>query len=328
VRVIYRIVLGEPITLREILVRGNVHTQDRVLRREMTIRPGQLANPKEIERSRARIEATGFFTPDTFHPDVLPPQVRYLDTGEPGVKDIEYAVEEGGVLGFEISGGISTTNGAFGSVRLRKGNFDITNLPTSLGGTIDEVAHLEAFHGAGERLLIEAAPGTQVTRYSISFFEPDIFGCRRSTTGSGSTRATRRSFESHDEERRDYSVRVQRQLTPDSSACVRYGIGSVDVSDLNTGGEPGLEPAVRAAGPEGPGGQERPRAHRPGLRVQHGRQPHHAAQRPRRELQAASTTRRWAATSTSRARRCRSTSTTSSTRTPTSSRTTCTSAAW
>jgi len=241
VRVIYRLVQGAPISLREILVRGNVHTQDRVLRRLMTIKPGQLAVPKEIERSRARIEATDFFSPDVFHPDVLPPRVRYLDTGDPAVKDVEFAVEEGGVLGFEISGGLSTTNGAFGAIRLRKGNFDITNLPSSFGSTIEEVARLEAFHGAGQSLRIEAAPGTEVTRYSVSFFDPDVFHMQEDYVGLGlDARNVRRIYESHDELRREYSVKLQRQLTADSSAFVRYGIGRVEIDNLNTGGEPGL----------------------------------------------------------------------------------------
>jgi outer membrane protein insertion porin family len=240
-QVTYRIVQGDPITLREILVRGNVHTQDRVLRRLMTVEPGQLADPRAIERSRARIEATDFFSPDVFHPEILPPTVRYLDTGDPAVKDLEYVVEEGGVLGFEISGGISTTNGAFGAIRLRKGNFDVANLPSSFGDTISEIAQLEAFHGAGQSLRIEASPGTEVTRYSISFFEPDIFHLHEDYIGLGlDARSSRRQFESHDEERRDYSARLTRQLSLDSSASVRYGIGSVDIDDLDTGGEPGL----------------------------------------------------------------------------------------
>jgi outer membrane protein insertion porin family len=241
VRVVYRIVQGEPIQLREILVRGNLHTQDRVIRRLVTVKPGQLADPKEIERSRARIEATTFFSPDGFHPDVIPPQVRYVDTGDPGVKDLEFAVQEGGVLGFELSGGISTTQGAFGGIRLRKGNFDLTNFPSSFGSAFDEVANLEAFHGAGQRLQLEALPGTEVTRYNISFFDPDVFHLKEEYVGLGvDARNTRRQYDSHDEKRRDYSLRLVRQVSADSSVWIRYGLGSVDVEDIDPGGEPGI----------------------------------------------------------------------------------------
>ena len=241
VRVVYRLVQGEPIRIREVRIRGNLHTQDAVLRRLITVEPGQLADPEAIERSRSRIEATDFFTPDPFRQDILPPQVHYLDTGDPAVKDLEFVVEESGVLNFNLSGGVSTSNGLFGSIQLRKGNFDVTNLPSSLGSTFGEIGRLEAFHGAGQNLSLFASPGTQVSRYGVSFFEPDIFALQKNYVGLGlNVVNSRRRFESHREHRRDYSVRLQRQLSPDSSASLSYGYGSVDVTDLATGGEPGL----------------------------------------------------------------------------------------
>jgi outer membrane protein insertion porin family len=241
VKVTYRIAQGEPITLREIRLAGNLHTQDRVLRRLMTIEPGQLADPKEIERSRARIEATDFFSPDVFHPDIIPPRYEYRDTGDPGVKDLEFLVEEGGVLRFEVSGGISTTNGAFGTIRLSKGNFDLANLPSSFGDSIGEVARLESFHGAGQSLTLNASPGTELTRYSISFFDPDVFKMQEDYVGLGLLASnSRRNLESHDEERREYGLRLVRQITADASIFARYGVGSIDVGDIFTGNEPSL----------------------------------------------------------------------------------------
>ncbi|MEQ1891916.1 MAG: BamA/TamA family outer membrane protein [Planctomycetota bacterium] len=241
VKVTYRVAQGEPITLGEIRLAGNLHTQDRVLRRLMTIEPGQLANPKEIERSRTRIEATDFFSPDVFHPDIIPPRYEYRDTGDPGVKDLEFLVEEGGVLRFEISGGISTTNGAFGTIRLSKGNFDLTNLPSSFGDSIGEVARLESFHGAGQNLTLNASPGTELTRYSISFFDPDVFKMQEDYVGLGLLASnSRRRLESHVEERREYGLRLVKQVTADASVFARYAVGSIDVSDIFTGNEASL----------------------------------------------------------------------------------------
>ena len=241
VRVVYRIAQGEPVHIREILVRGNLHTQDRVLRSRVTVEPGQLANQVEIERSRARIESTGFFSPDAFHPDILPPRVRYVDTGDPDWKDLEFLVDEGGVLSFQVSGGISTTSGLFGTVQLQKGNFDIGNLPSSFTGTIEEIARLEAFHGAGQTLRFQASPGTERTFFDVYFSEPDIFRLHEDRIGLAlDARSLRRQYESHTEDRRDYSVRLSRQTGPDSSVWTRYDLASVDVEDLDRGGEPTL----------------------------------------------------------------------------------------
>jgi len=241
VRVTYEIVEGEPITLREIQVRGNLHTQDRVIRRLITVKPGQLANPKEIERSRARIEATDYFSPNQFNRDVVPPHVRYVDTGDPGVKDLEFAVQEGSVLDFQLSGGISSTYGLFGAITLRKSNFDVTNLPSSLGSTLGEIADREAFHGGGQSLTIQASPGSRISNYFVSFFEPDVFRMNEDYIGMGlDARLRNLRFDSHFEERREYGLRLVRQLTADSNLSLRYTIGTVDVTDLDTGGEPSL----------------------------------------------------------------------------------------
>jgi outer membrane protein insertion porin family len=241
VKVIYRLVEGQPIRLGEILVRGNLHTQDRVVRRLVTVEPGDLADPVQIERSRTRIESTGFFSPDQFRLDVVPPQYRYLDTPDPGVKDLEFRVDEGGVLNFQIGGALSSVNGLTGTLSMRKGNFDLTNLPSSLGSTFGEIGRLEAFHGAGQSLSFSANPGTELSQYSISFSEPDLFELHEDYIGLRLTALSRRRrFDSHLEERRDYAFQLVRQLTPDSSASLGFGTGSVDVSDLDEGGEPGV----------------------------------------------------------------------------------------
>jgi outer membrane protein insertion porin family len=241
VHVTYRLVQGEPQYIREIRVRGNVHTQDRVIRRAITVDPGDLADPTEIERSRARIEATGFFSPDTFHPEIIPPHYRYLETGDPSWKDLEYVIDEGGVLSFNVSGGISTTSGAFGTIELSKGNFDLTNLPSSPWNAIDEIASLEAFHGAGQTLRVSASPGTELTRYGIFFFEPDLFRLHEERIGLAlDARRSLRAFETHDEERRDYSARLSRQISADADVFVRFDLGTVEVDDVDTGGEPGI----------------------------------------------------------------------------------------
>lgn len=241
VKVVYRLIEGEPMRLGEIHVRGNLHTQDRVVRRLVTVEPGELADPTEIERSRARIESTGFFSPDQFRQDIIPPQVRYLDTADPAVKALEFRIDEGGVLNFNIGGALSTVNGLSGNLQMRKGNFDLTNVPRSLGSTFGEIGRLEAFHGAGQTLNFSAQPGTEISQYSITFFEPDLFALHEDYVGLRvSAQSRRRRFDSHLEERRDYGLALVRQLTPDSSASAGYSIGSVEVSDLDEGGEPGL----------------------------------------------------------------------------------------
>ncbi len=240
VHVTYRIHQGAEQFIREIRIAGNLHTQDRVVRRLLTVHPGTRADPAEIERSRARLQGTGFFT-DEMDPAHPPPTYRYLPTGDPSWKDLEYVIEEGQVLTFNISGGISSTNGAFGTIALAMRNFDLFDLPSSPWSAIDEVASKEAFHGAGQVLRISASPGTEITRFDVVFSEPDIFRLHEKRIGlTLDARRSRRSFDSHDEERGEFGFELSRQFTADSSGFLGFSLGSVDVDDIDTGGEPSL----------------------------------------------------------------------------------------
>jgi outer membrane protein insertion porin family len=61
--------------------------------------------------------------------------------------------------------------GIVGSIILNERNFDIFRFPTSLADIFDG----RAFRGAGQELRVEAVPGTQLQRYSISVREPFLF---------------------------------------------------------------------------------------------------------------------------------------------------------
>jgi len=241
VDVTYIILQGRQQFIREILVRGNLYTQDRVIRRLLTVEPGDVANPQEIARSRARVERTGFFS-NTFNlVDHREPTFRFLETGDPNWKDLEYTVEEGDDLQFNISGGVSSNDGAFGIVSVTRRNFDIFDVPKSPWALIEDVVERRAFHGAGQELSIEASPGTEISFFRVRFNEPDLFYThqdRVSLTLNAQNRLRR--FETHDEERSRFGARFGRQIGPDSTVFVGYEFGQVDIDDIDTGGEPSL----------------------------------------------------------------------------------------
>jgi outer membrane protein insertion porin family len=64
--------------------------------------------------------------------------------------------------------GINSDAGLVGNVTIDEQNFDITRVPQSFEDLTDGTA----FRGAGQRFRIEAAPGTQVSRYMITFQDP------------------------------------------------------------------------------------------------------------------------------------------------------------
>ncbi len=240
VHVVYRIAQGRPIFIREIPITGVLHTKDRVVRRLITVEPGDRADTEEIERSRTRLQSSGLFSSER-DPNHVEPRYRFIDTEDPAWKDLEFIVDEGDVLTFNVAGGISSNQGAFGVLTLSHRNFDLKNLPDSPWSLVGDVASREAFHGAGQELTLQASPGTEVSYFDIFFREPDLFGSHTDRISLSLNAQSRlRRFDSHDEERERVGFELGRLLTPDSSVFAGFNYGNVDVDDFETGGEPSL----------------------------------------------------------------------------------------
>lgn len=242
VEVTYRLAQGRELALREIVFAGAHHTRDRVLRRELSVFPGARADLGEIEKSLARIQATGYFTDDLRRLEHHDPSYRFLPVeGDPSRVDLEYAVDEGRVIDFNISGGVDSNDGAFGIVSLTMRNFDASDLPRSLWSSLSEIYHKEAFHGAGQLLQLEVAPGTKLSRFRIRFREPDIFRTHLKPVSFEIDLQQRlRRYDLYDEDRFEKKIQFGRKLTHDLFVGVGYTHASVEVSNLDSSGVPPL----------------------------------------------------------------------------------------
>lgn len=179
VDVAYRVMQGRKRVIREVKFQGAGHTRDRVLRREISVLPGQVADIREISGSLSRLYSTSYFLDDYAPEDHRDPVYRFLavdDPNHPELVDLEYQVEEGRVINFNIQGGVDSNTGLFGRLILRMDNFDVSDLPSSLWSAPGEIYRKEAFHGAGQLLDMTLSPGTEVNSFRVHFLEPDILG--------------------------------------------------------------------------------------------------------------------------------------------------------
>ncbi|MBM3975372.1 MAG: outer membrane protein assembly factor [Planctomycetes bacterium] len=243
VRVTYRIAQGEKQFLREILFSGAENTQDRVMRRLVTLNPGEQADLKEIYKSLNRLRGTGYFT-DTRDPSrPVEPRFRFKDTDKSGWKDLEFLLEEGDVLGTSFSIGAGGSFGVFGTVSLTLRNFDITDTPDSWvpWDLVQEMVDREAFHGAGQELTLLVQPGTKFTRYQVRFREPDILRSHIDRVSLElEAERTQRFRKLYDEERNEFGFDLGRQISPDATIFAGYSHALVDISDIEAGSEPSL----------------------------------------------------------------------------------------
>jgi outer membrane protein insertion porin family len=128
---------------------------------------------------------------------------------------------------FMFGVGINSDAGLFGSIVIDEQNFSLLKFPRRW----EEFKNATAFRGNGERLHIEAVPGTQVQRYSISWQNPYIFDTKNSLGVSGFYYS--RQFTNWFEQRIGGSVSVGRQFTPDLSGSLAYRGAQVNISNPN-----------------------------------------------------------------------------------------------
>lgn len=122
-----RIQEGEPVYVNRIEVQGNYESRDYVIRRELRFQEGELANLKEIERSKTRIFNLGYYEDVSIDP--FPSEGKNWD--------FVAKVRERFTGQFSVGLGYNQVTGISGFVSLRKGNFlgtgDIAGISISYG---------------------------------------------------------------------------------------------------------------------------------------------------------------------------------------------------
>ena len=232
----YRIMQGRKRVIREVLFQGAAHTRDRVLRREISALPGEVADIREITSSLSRLYSTSYFLDDYAEGEHRDPVYRFIPVGDPDhpeLVDLEYQVEEGRVINFNIQGGVDSNDGLFGRLTMRMANFDIADLPSSLWSAPGEIYRKEAFHGAGQLLDLTLSPGTQVNSWRIHFREPDIFGRHFDPYSLDlDVFRSRQDFDNYQEDRLNRTAKLGRDIGRNLTLFAGYSNQEVGVSDI------------------------------------------------------------------------------------------------
>jgi outer membrane protein insertion porin family len=122
--------------------------------------------------------------------------------------------------------GVNSDAGLVGSVVLNERNFDLFRPPTSLADILEG----RAFRGAGQEFRLEAVPGTQLQRYTVSFREPHLFDSPYALGLSGYYYD--RIFNEYTEERLGGRVTIDRQINPIWTGSVGLRMENVNVSNF------------------------------------------------------------------------------------------------
>lgn len=160
-----RIMEGPQARINNIVINGNDRLYEKVIRRELRLRPGELFSKEALQRSAREIAQTGHFDPESM--DIRPePNV------DDGTVDIIFDLTSKNNDQVELSAGWGQT-GVIGKVALKFTNFSIKNLfkPSSYKGIIPQ--------GEGQTFSISAQTNAKYYQaYSVSFLDP-WFGGKR-----------------------------------------------------------------------------------------------------------------------------------------------------
>ncbi len=156
---------------------------------------------------------------------IIPPG-GYINLDEPDREAIlipQVEETQTGRLSFGV--GVNSEAGVVGNIVLDEQNFDIARFPRSFS----EFGTGSAFRGAGQRLRIEAVPGSEVQRYMFTFREPYLLD----TPVSFGINAFYfdRIYEDWDEQRIGGNISFGYQIRPDLSVGLTFRAENVKISD-------------------------------------------------------------------------------------------------
>ncbi len=153
VDILYRITTGTRKRVGLVNIQGNTKSQERVIRREVPMQPGEFYNSVDLETTKRRLQNLGYFE------DV---QVTGAASSQDGYRDVNILVQEQrtGTINFGL--GFSSIDRIIGRINLEQSNFDITNWGR--------------FTGAGQRFSVNLQAGSTRTDFRVSLVEPWFLG--------------------------------------------------------------------------------------------------------------------------------------------------------
>lgn len=205
VNIKYRVTEGKRFRVGRVNISGNTKTQDKVIRREITLKPGDQFNSVELETTKARLENLQYFS------DVQA-------TGSPagsGYRDVDVLVEEKATGSVGVGLGFSSIDSIVGFLTLEQANFDLFN-PWN-------------FTGGGQRFAMNLRLGTERSEFSLSLTEPWFLDRQLALGGEIFYRQSSYFSDYYDQTNAGASVFLRKPLGRKGSIKAEYRLENVKI---------------------------------------------------------------------------------------------------
>ena len=145
----YQVEEGSLAYIQNVEIRGNSQTKDKVIRREISVLPGDIYNEVKVRSSENRVRNLNYFSFVNSFPENTIVSNRF---------NLIFDVEEQRTGQFMVGAGISSVDNIVGFVELTQGNFDLFGWPR--------------FTGGGQKLRMRVQAGSERTDLELSLIEP------------------------------------------------------------------------------------------------------------------------------------------------------------
>ncbi|MBN1918998.1 MAG: outer membrane protein assembly factor BamA [Verrucomicrobia bacterium] len=196
---------GQRIRIGRIEVTGNYVTKDKVIRREVSLVPGDYYDGVKLRKSRSRLMNLRYF----MRVDMLLEPTEHDD-----VRDLIIVVEEAHTGRLMGGLGFSSIDKLMATFEIGQSNFDLKNWPSLRGG--------------GQKAQLKATFGTKRRDMVLSFTEPWFFD-RKLLFGFEAFARDYLTPKDYDQSTLGFSTRLSKPLWPSVRGTVRYTLQRVEI---------------------------------------------------------------------------------------------------
>ncbi|MBX3035238.1 MAG: outer membrane protein assembly factor BamA [Bdellovibrionaceae bacterium] len=201
VNLVFEIDKGNKVYFGRIDMTGNTKTRDKVIRRELKIREGELYNETRRRQSLENVQRLGFFDDVNFKSSTPP---NHLD-----VMNIEIVVKERNTGQVQVSAGYGTSTGF------------------TFGGSVQQTNFL----GKGQNLGVSLNIADEYQVYDLSFTDP-YFNDTEWSLGFRVFQSANSGRLDYDEKRTGASVSLGHPITENTRAYLSYGYTATRLSEI------------------------------------------------------------------------------------------------
>jgi len=217
VKLVYKIEEGPRISVKRIFLTGYNHTRQRVIRREVKVKPGEPLREGEVVESQQKLYNLGVFNRVTIEPQNA--------NGTDPEKDVVVLVEEAKRYTIAYGGGLevqrlaSTTDPTGGEIQAApRGILEISKQNVT---------------GRADSLALKLRGSTIQGRALLGYTAPNTFDVSKLSLQANAYVEKTQDINTFEQTRYEGNIQIIDQVTPRSSLLFRYVFRKVTVSNLN-----------------------------------------------------------------------------------------------